>query len=116
MASHDKRPLPQGERFFTEGASGLRKAVERRSAVPMAYLFTQVPRWVPPVVLVVLLLTALAVANPLGGVAALAVLAFIGWLAFLSWPSLGPGAKLLRVVMVLFVAAVAATRFGLIAA
>ncbi|MCK2220019.1 hypothetical protein MF672_040420 [Actinomadura sp. ATCC 31491] len=114
MASDNKRPLPQGERFFTEGAGGLRKAVERRSAVPMAYLFTQVPRWVPPLLLVVLLLTGLAVANPLGGAAALVVLVFIAWLAYLSWPSLRPGGRVLRVAMIVFIALLAATRFGLL--
>ncbi|MBF8191133.1 hypothetical protein ITP53_36580 [Nonomuraea sp. K274] len=112
MARDNKRPLPQGERFFTPGASGLRKAVEQRSAVPMAYLFSQVPRWVAPAVLVVLLLIGFAVANPLGGLAALVVLAFVGWLAYLSWPSLGAGGKLLRVAMLAFLALLVATRFG----
>ncbi|MFI7700084.1 DUF6703 family protein [Nonomuraea sp. NPDC049480] len=112
MASNNKRPLPEGERFFTPGATGLRKAVEQRSAVPLTYLSTQLPRWVPPVVLVVLLLAGFAVANPLGGVAALVVLAFVGWLAYLSWPSLRPGAKLLRVAMTTFLVLLVATRFG----
>ncbi|MGP3956973.1 DUF6703 family protein [Nonomuraea sp. 3N208] len=114
MAAKNKRPLPQGERFFTPGATGLRKAVEQRSAVPMTYLFTQVPRWVAPVVLVVLLLAGFAVTNPLGGAAALVVLAFVAWLAYLSWPSLGVGAKVLRVAMMTFLVLLAATRFGLI--
>ncbi|HEX4817023.1 MAG TPA: DUF6703 family protein [Nonomuraea sp.] len=112
MASNDKHPLPAGERFFTPGATGLRKAVERRSAVPMTYLFTQVPRWLPPVALVVLLLAGFAVTGPLGGVAALAVLAFVVWLAYLSWPSLGAGGKLMRVAMTTFLALLVATRFG----
>ncbi|GAA1636578.1 hypothetical protein GCM10009733_037130 [Nonomuraea maheshkhaliensis] len=107
-----KRPIPQGEQFFTPGATGLRAAVERRSAVPMTFLFTQVPRWVAPVLLVILLLVGFAVANPLGGVAVLPVLAFIGWLAYLSWPSLGVGGKLLRVAMLTFLVLLVATRFG----
>ncbi|MFI6181745.1 DUF6703 family protein [Nonomuraea sp. NPDC051191] len=112
MASKNKRPLPQGEQFFTPGASGVRKAVERRSAIPMTFLFTQVPRWATPAVLVILLLAAFAVGNWLGGVAALVVLAFVGWLAYLSWPSLGVGGRLLRVAMVVFLAILAADRFG----
>ncbi|MFI7613879.1 DUF6703 family protein [Nonomuraea terrae] len=113
MAPDDKRrPLPQDEQFFTPGASGLRKAVEQRSAVPMAFLFTQVPRWVAPAVLVILLLVGFAVANPLGGVAVLPVIAFIGWLAYLSWPSLRIGGKVLRVAMLTFLVLLAATRFG----
>jgi hypothetical protein len=111
-APDGKRAVPEGERFFTPGATGLRKAVERRSAVPLTYLFTQVPRWVPPVVLVVLLLVGFAVASPLGGVAALVVLAFVLWLAYLSWPSLGAGGKLMRVAMTTFLALLVATRFG----
>ncbi|MEO3868441.1 DUF6703 family protein [Nonomuraea sp. B12E4] len=113
MAPDNKRPLPQGERFFTPGATGLRKAVERRSAVPMTFLFTQVPRWVAPVVLVILLLAGFAVANWLGGVAALLVLAFVGWLAFLSWPSLGISGKVLRIAVLIFLVLLMATRFGI---
>ncbi|MFG1702530.1 DUF6703 family protein [Nonomuraea sp. M3C6] len=112
MAPDNKRPLPQGERFFTPGATGLRKAVEQRSAVPMTFLFTQVPRWVAPVVLVILLLAGFAVANPIGGVAVLPVIVFIGWLAYLSWPSLGIGGRLLRVAMLTFLVLLVATRFG----
>ncbi|TDD13814.1 hypothetical protein E1294_39705 [Nonomuraea diastatica] len=104
--------MPQGEQFFTPGATGPRKVVEQRSAVPMTFLFTQVPRWVAPVVLVVLLLAGFAVTNPLGGVAVLPVIAFIGWLAYLSWPSLRAGGKLLRVAMLTFLVLLAATRFG----
>lgn len=109
-----KRPLPPGEQFFTPGAAGLRLAVERRSAAPMAFLFTQVPRWVTPAVMVVLLLAGFAVQSWLGGLAVLPVLAFIGWLAYLSWPSLRVGGKLLRVAMLTFLVLLAATRFGLL--
>ncbi|MEV4802120.1 DUF6703 family protein [Nonomuraea sp. NPDC049421] len=107
-----KRPLPPGEQFFTPGATGLRKAVERRSAVPMAWMFTQLPRWVAPALMVLLLLAGFAVTNPLGGLAVLPVIAFIGWLAYLSWPSLGAGGKLLRVAMLTFLVLLTATRFG----
>jgi hypothetical protein len=109
-----KRPLPRGEQFFTPGATGLRKKIEQRSATPMAYLFTQVPRWIVPVAMVVLLLAGFAVQNWLGGLAVLPVVAFVGWLAYLSWPSLSSGGKLLRVAMLTFLVLVAATRFGLI--
>lgn len=109
-----KRPLPPGEQFFTPGATGMRKAVERRSAAPMAFLFTQVPRWVTPAVMVVLLLAGFAVQSWLGGLAALPVVVFVGWLAYLSWPSLGVGGKLLRVAMLTFLVLLVATRFGLL--
>ncbi|SEL71345.1 DUF6703 family protein [Nonomuraea pusilla] len=117
MATRDnrpgrRRPLPQGEQFFTPGATGLRKAVEERSAVPMAFLYTQVPRWVAPAALVILLLVAFAVPGWGGGLAALVVLAFVAWLAYLSWPSLGPGGRLLRVAMLVFLIVLTADRFG----
>ncbi|MFI7443833.1 DUF6703 family protein [Nonomuraea indica] len=107
-----RRPLPDGEQFFTPGATGLRKAVEARSATPMTFLFTQVPRWVTPAVLVALLLAGLAVPGWPGAVAVLPVLAFVGWLAYLSWPSLGAGGRVLRVVMLAFLLVLAADRFG----
>lgn len=106
------RPLPPGEHFFTPGASGLRKAVEERSATPMTYLFTQVPRWVTPAVLVVLLLAGFAVSSWVGAVAVLPVLAFVGWLAYLSWPSLGTGGRIMRVALLAFLITLAADRFG----
>lgn len=107
-----KRPSPQGETFFTPGSTGLRKRVEQRSATPMAFLFSQVPKWAAPAAMVVLLLVGFAVPNWLGGLAVLPVFAFIGWLAYLSWPSLGGGGRLLRVAMLTFLLLVIADRFG----
>lgn len=107
-----KRPLPPGEQFFTPGATGMRKAVEQRCATPMAFLFTQVPKWVTPAVMVVLLLAGFAVPTWLGALAVLPVFAFIGLLAYLSWPSLGAGGKLLRVAMLTFLLLVMADRLG----
>ncbi|MBP2702636.1 hypothetical protein JOL79_02335 [Microbispora sp. RL4-1S] len=108
-----RRPLPQGEQFFTPGATGVRRAVELRSAAPLVFLF-QLPRWVVPLVMVVLLLAGLVVADWRGGIAVLPVLAFVGWLAYMSWPSLRASARLLRVALVTFLVLMAATRFGLI--
>ncbi|MEU6431783.1 DUF6703 family protein [Microbispora sp. NPDC046973] len=108
-----RRPLPQGEQFFTPGATGLRAAVERKSAAPLVFLFQQ-PRWLAPVILVALLIAGLVVPDWRGGVAVLPVLAFIAWLAYLSWPSLRPVGRLLRVAVATFLVLLAATRFGLI--
>jgi hypothetical protein len=108
------RPLPPGGQFFTPGATGLRKAVERRSAAPAVFLFTSVPRWAVPVAMVVLLLTGLAVTGWAGGLAVLPVIAFVLWMAYLSWPSLATGGKLLRVVLLTFLTLVVLTRFGAI--
>ena len=108
-----RRPLPAGEQFFTPGATGLRRAIETKSAAPLVFLF-QLPRWVMPVVLVVLLLVGLAVSDWRGGVALLPVLGFVAWLAYMSWPSLELRGRLLRVAVLAFLVLFAATRFGLL--
>ncbi|GAA0846227.1 DUF6703 family protein [Streptosporangium amethystogenes subsp. fukuiense] len=105
------RPLPAGEQFFTPGATGLRRKAERRSAAPLVFLF-QLPRWIAPVVLVILLMTGFAVSSFWGGVAVLPVIGFVGWLAYMSWPSLGTGGRLLRVALLTFLILLAADRFG----
>jgi hypothetical protein len=75
-----------------------RDAAQRRSAVPLTFL-RQMPPWTVPVLSGVLLVAGLAIRGP-GGAAALAVLlAFLGWLAYLSWPRLDPAGRLLRVII-----------------
>ncbi|MEO3858577.1 DUF6703 family protein [Acrocarpospora sp. B8E8] len=108
-----KRPLPAGEQFFTPGSTGFRRAVEQRSATVLVFLY-QLPRWVVPVLLVVLLLVGFAVADWRGGLAVLPVFGFVAWLAYMSWPSLRPGGRLLRVALGTFLLLVALTRFGVI--
>ncbi|MEU8382693.1 DUF6703 family protein [Streptosporangium sp. NPDC048865] len=106
-----RRPLPPGEQFFTPGATGLRQKIERRSAAPLVFLF-QLPRWIAPVMLVVLLLAGFAVPSFWGGLAVLPVIGFVCWLAYMSWPSLGTGGRLLRVALLTFLVLLAADRFG----
>ncbi|MEV7007802.1 DUF6703 family protein [Streptosporangium sp. NPDC051022] len=105
------RPLPPGEQFFTPGADGLRRRVEQRSAAPLVFLF-QLPRWVVPAVLVALLLAGFAVSSFWGGLAVLPVIGFVGWLAYMSWPSLGIRGRVLRVALLTFLLLLAADRFG----
>ncbi|GAA2870219.1 hypothetical protein GCM10010517_30360 [Streptosporangium fragile] len=106
-----RRPLPPGEQFFTPGATGLRQKAERRSAAPLVFLF-QLPRWITPAVLVALLLAAFAVPSFWGGLAVLPVLVFVSWLAYMSWPSLGAGGRVMRVALLVFLVLLAADRFG----
>jgi hypothetical protein len=76
----------------------LRRAVEQRSALPLAWLATR-PRWLPFLVVLALLLGGLF-APPLLGVALLALLALLlGWLAYLAWPQLPAGGRLARVAV-----------------
>src|SRR5215470_13723862 len=88
------RPLPRGNSFYTPQASPARRSLERSSARPLVLLH-QLPVWLVPLVV-----TGLAVPGWPGAVALVLVAAFLSWLAALSWPRLGPGARLLRVAAV----------------
>lgn len=103
-----QQQLARGEALFTPGTSPSRRAFERASAKPLVYLHL-LPRWVPPLVLAVLLIAGLSVA----GVAGAALLGldavFVAWLAAVAWPALTGQGRLLRaaVAAVLVVLAVA---------
>jgi hypothetical protein len=82
--------------MLTPGASGMRKGIEERSAVAMAFLY-QLPRWALPIGLAALLIAGLAISGVIGAVIILVLTVFLGWLAYLSWPSIGAQARVLRV-------------------
>jgi len=106
------RPLPRGETLYTPEASGIRSALERRSAAPLAFLH-QLPALVPALVLGVLLVAGLAVKGPVGAAALCCVAAVLGWFAFMSWPGLASRGRLGRaaaIACVLAVAVLQATR------
>jgi hypothetical protein len=102
------RPLP-GQTLYTPGASSARTAAERRSARPLLYLH-QLPAWMAPVLMVVLLIAGLALRGPAGGVALVGVAAVLGWLASMSWPRLSAAGRISRILAVLVVLAVAAVQ------
>jgi len=95
--------------MFTPGASPARKAVERRSAAPLALLY-QLPRWALPIGLAAVLIAGLALSGVLGAVIILVLAVFLGWLAYLSWPSIGAQARVLRVAAGLVLIALAAAQ------
>ncbi len=101
------RPLPKGGTLYTPGASPARQAAERRSAKPLLYLH-QLPAWVPPIVLAVLLVAGLAVRGPVGAVLLCGVAAVLAWLASISWPRLSPAGKLGRALVVVLMVGIAA--------
>jgi hypothetical protein len=105
-ARQPARPLPKGSSLYTPNASAARQAAERRSARPLLYLH-QLPRWVPPVVLAVLLVVGLAVKGPGGAIALCAVAVVLGWLAALSWPRLAASGQASRVLVIVALLAVA---------
>lgn len=81
----------------------LRRAVEQRSAAPLAWLASR-PRWVPFVLVLALLVGGLFAPPPLGSVLLLVLLVLLAWLTFLSWPRLPGGARLIRLAVLALVA------------
>ena len=93
------RPAPAGRsiRAGTPGASETRQAVERFSARPLVFL-TQLPRWVLLLIVLGLLISGFAVPGLIGAAALLLVAVLLGWLAYLSWPSINTSGRAGRVV------------------
>jgi len=96
------RPVPAGRpspaaRPGTPGASETRQAVERFSARPLVFLH-QLPRWALLVVVLGLLISGFAVPGWIGAIALLLVAVLLGWLAYLSWPSINASGRVLRVI------------------
>jgi hypothetical protein len=110
--SAGRRPARGAERLTpdqvrpTPGASRARQTTEQRSAVPLLFL-RQLPPWLLPLVLVVLLIAGLALRGPVAAIALAGVALVLGWLALLSWPRLGAGGRLGRCVVVAAVLVVA---------
>jgi len=93
------RPLPKGTSLFTPNASPGRQAFERYSARTLLFLH-QLPAWVQPVLLAVLLVVGLAVRGPGGAIALCVVAAVLGWFAAVSWPRLSSGGRAGRLLTV----------------
>lgn len=102
-------PLPGGDCPHTPGASRFRRAVERRSAVPLVWLH-QRPRWQAPLLLGVLFIVGLMAPGPIGALCLLLVAMFFVWLAFLTWPTLNRQQKTPRVLMTMVVLLLATAR------
>ncbi len=101
-----RRPLPAGDSFYTPGAGRARHSLERSSARPLAYLH-QLPGWLPPILLLALLIVGLAVPGWIGAASLVVLALLLGWLGFLSWPSLTVGGRLLRMAAAACVLAIA---------
>jgi hypothetical protein len=86
---------------------GWRTDVTRRTAVYAAFL-GGLPRWIPLAAVVALTLGGLLADGIPGAVLLTAVAAAAGWLAMLRWDSLNPAGRLVRVLVIAVVLAVAA--------
>jgi hypothetical protein len=91
----DARPAPVGP--VTPGASGTRQAVERFSARPLFFL-AHLPRWIPMLVALGLLVTGFIVPGLIGAAVLLLVAIFLGWLAYMSWPRINASGRVMRVI------------------
>jgi hypothetical protein len=103
-----QRPAP-GDTLFTPGASRTRQSVEQRSAAPLLFL-RQLPPWLLPLVLVVLLIAGFALHSVIAAIALCGVAVVLGWLALLSWPRLSPAGRLGRSLVITLVLVVAVIR------
>lgn len=87
-----------------------RRALEQRSAFPLAYL-ASLPTWFVFLVVAGLLVAGLFFGNALGGLVGFLCLGVVGlllgWLAFLSWPTLDAPGRVVRVLATGAVLAVA---------
>lgn len=91
-------------------ASDRRRQLERASA-PLLIKLHDLPRWLVPVTVSMLLFVGLVLQGGIpgivGGLMILVVAVFVGWLTALSWPILQPLSKVIRVLVV-------AAMFGLV--
>jgi hypothetical protein len=74
----------------------------------MLHFIRQLPSATIPVATVVLLVAGMAVRGPGGAVCLLVLAVLLGWLAYLSWPSLDARGRSLRVLALVVVVGVAA--------
>ena len=78
-------------------SSPLRRAVERRSVAPLTWLATR-PRWLPFVLVLVLLLAGLFTPPAVAVVVLVVLVGLLTWLAYLAWPKLDTGGRFVRVL------------------
>ena len=86
-----------------------RESVERAS-LPLITKLTGLPKMVPFLLLLALLVAGVVIHGPAGfifiGLAAL----FVGWVLYLSWPRLTGSEKIMRSAVLLLAVAMAVTR------
>ena len=84
-----------------------------RASLPVMTKLSQLPRAVPFLVLLVLLLAG-AVISGVAGFALMGLAsAFIGWILYLAWPQLTGSERIMRLAVLLLAIATAVTRLQL---
>lgn len=81
-----------------ERPSGVRAGIERRSATPLVFLH-RLPRAVLPIVVAALLVAGLTASGWVAAIPLLLLAVALGWFAYLSWPTLDPLGRMMRVLL-----------------
>ena len=90
---------PPKEPLVAVPAPGFRGKVERRSAPALVWLSAR-PKFLLPLLIVVLLIGGLAAPTPVGAPLLVLLLGLVAWLSYLSWPVLDSTPRLIRVALV----------------
>ena len=85
-----------------------RQRIEQAS-LPALTLLSRLPRWVPFLAVLALMLAGIFVPT-WGWVLLLLVVAFLLWTLYLAWPALDSTGRLMRCTVVLLAAAIAVTQ------
>lgn len=90
-------------------APGLRGAIERRSAAPVVFLH-RLPVWVPLLAVLALLAVGMVGTGWIAAVALGVLALLLAWFAYLNWPALQTGGRVLRIAAIAVLVASAAGR------
>ncbi len=88
--------------------SPLRQSVERAS-LPLVARLSRLPRLVPFLVLLALMVAGILVPG-WGWVLLAVVTVFLGWILYLGWPQLSGSERLMRVAVIVMAAAITITQ------
>ncbi len=110
---HDAPMTTAGGRRSDDRArsSGLRGAVERASRPALVGLSRMSPL-VPFALMLVLIVVGLFLPGVAGFVLLVLALLFVGWLLYLGWPAFSTSERLMRLAVIVLVAAVAVTKIA----
>jgi uncharacterized protein DUF6703 len=106
---HDAAVSAAGPDPSAPRPSGLRTSVERVSA-PTLVRLSRLPRMVPFIIMLALIVAGLLVHGPIGFALIMLGVLFLLWLLYLGWPALAPVERLMRFAVVLLGTALAVTQ------
>ncbi|MEO6143659.1 MAG: DUF6703 family protein [Dermatophilaceae bacterium] len=84
----------------------LRPSIERAS-LPVITRLSRLPRAVPFLIMLALLVAGVVTAGPVGFVLMAVAATFVGWILYLSWPRLSGTERIMRLAVLLLAIALA---------